>query len=107
MQQEITFIGIYCHKKSGEIGFSKDFTTKNRTGKMLKNELDKKMEEFIEQLKSEENTIFYILKSPSADVFVIDCIQQKFERKVQQAFCNYMDIKDQKYREMDSRNEFY
>ncbi len=74
---------------------------------MLKNELDKKMEEFIEQLKSKENTIFYILKSPSADVFVIDCIQQKFERKVQQAFCNYMDIKDQKYREMDSRNEFY
>jgi hypothetical protein len=27
---------------------------------MLKNELDKKMEEFIEQLKSEENTILHI-----------------------------------------------
>jgi hypothetical protein len=47
------------------------------------------------------------MKSPSANVFVIDCIQQKFERKVQQAFCNYIDIKDKKYCEMDRRNEFY
>ena len=75
------YFGIYCHKKSGEIGFSKDFTTKIRTGKMLKNELDKKMEEFIEQLKSEENTIFYIMKSPSADVFVIDVSNRNLRGK--------------------------
>ena len=101
------YFGIYCHNMSGKIGFTEHFTTKNRTGTRLKNELNKKMEEFIEQLESKDHAIFYIMKTPSTDVFAINSIQQTFEKKVQQAFCNYMDIKDQKYSEMDSRNEFF
>ena len=101
------YFGIYCHNKSGKIDFTKHFITNNKIGDKLKNELEKKIEEFVEQLESENNTIFYLMKSPSTDVFVIDSVRQKFIEKVQQAFYNYMDIKDQKYREMKNRNEFY
>jgi hypothetical protein len=83
------------------------FTTKNRTGKRLKNELEKKLEEFIEQLEREDRTIFYIMDSPSIDLFVKSSIKDGFKEKVQQAFYNYLDIKDKKYSEMDSRNEFF
>ena len=50
------------------------------------------------------------MKSPSIDLFVIGSIQHGFKEKVQQAFCNYANIKnikDKKYSEMDSRNEFF
>jgi hypothetical protein len=102
------YFGIYCNNKSGKIDFTKHFIT-NKTGDKLKNELEKNIEEFTKQLGRKDNTIFYIIKSPSIDIFVTgkDILQEKFKEKVQQAFYNYMDIKDQKYEEMNNRNEFY
>ena len=49
----------------------------------------------------------YLMKVPSIDIFMISSLQENFEKKVQQAFHNYIDIKDQNYREMDNRNEFF
>ena len=100
------YFGIYYDNKTGKIAFTKAFIPNNRIGNRLSKELEKKMEEFIEQFESEHKTIFYIMKTPSIDVFIIDSIQQKFEEKVQQAFRNYVDVKDENYRVMDSRNEF-
>ena len=78
------YFGIYCHNKSGEIDFTKNFITNNKTGDNLKNAIEKKIEEFTKQLDRKDNTIFYIMKSSSIDIFVTgkDNLQEKFKEKV-------------------------
>ena len=81
------YLVIYYDHRSGKIGFTEEFTTKNKTGNRLKKELEKKFAYFnYEQLESEDRTTFYLIKVPSVDIFIIPSLQEEFKKKVNRHF---------------------